>query len=149
MDLLKNTLTFFLFTAILFGGQHICAQNTNPYRSIKYDSVVMYDYDSPFRPIIDDDGNLEQTISKSTKLNEKEITELNAFLCEKSSFGNSASACFDPHLGIVYYKNGKPYGHLSICMSCNRLKANPDLPALDQDQIGMSKRFANISTIYY
>jgi hypothetical protein len=49
-------------------------------------------------------------------------------LCNKSTYGGDVAACFDPHLGIVFYKASKPSAYVSICLDCNYLVSSIKIP---------------------
>lgn len=102
-------------------------QVNNPFQNIAYDSVVAYDYEgSAGKLIVDDSDKLAKTIYKSVVLPEPKT--IAAILGDPASYGGDMAACFDPHLGIVYYKNGKPAHHVSICLSCNSLSSTVTIP---------------------
>lgn len=112
-----------------------------PIRCLKYDKVVIYDYEPSDKAgdIVEPDGKLTKNIKKQAELDQKTIDLLHAKLAQKSSFGNGASACFTPHLGVVYYLNKKVVAHIAICLSCNRLKSSLPLDAQKQGKYGVGK----------
>ena len=101
----------------------------NVFSTINYDSVIAYSYDGEGgNEIIDSKGRLMNTIKKQTILNESQIIRLTNSLCNKSNYGGDVAACFDPHLGIVFYKANRPKDHVSICMDCNYLVSSIKIP---------------------
>lgn len=115
-------------------------QVKNPFLALKYDRVVMYDFEggkgaeSVF--IIGDKGELAKTVKKQVQLNKKTIAALNKRLGQNESYGGAQAACFDPHLGFVYYEHGKVVAHISICLDCNVLHSSMDIPAQMQRKTG-------------
>lgn len=107
----------------------IVVKAQNPLSSLKYDSVVAYDYDSRDQQlIVDDSGQLAKTVSKRINLPANSINEIITILGDDSTFGGDLAHCFDPHIGIVFYKENKVIEHLSICLDCNSLNSLIPLP---------------------
>src|SRR3954451_11109836 len=94
-----------LLTAFLCSNGQI----TNPFLSLKFDNVIMYDYEphSKNPSLLDDKGQVLKTveISKQVQLDQSTIEKLNKRIGGKQSYGQSTAMCFEPHLGIVYYQN--------------------------------------------
>ena len=114
-----------LIIVILFGS-NLFSQKTNPFASLLYDRVVMYDYE-PHEygaTIIDKNGVLEKKINKRVLLEKSAVDVLNKKLGQRSSFGRGISNCFIPHLGFVYYYKNNVVAHISVCMDCNRMFSN-------------------------
>ena len=130
-----------LLLAILFFT--VCSahsQTKNPFISLKYDRVVVYDYNrEDMERSIVEGGKLTTSIQKQAQLGPNEISGLNTKVWEKRSYGGGVAACFIPHLGIVYYRQNKIVAHISICMDCNRLVSSIDIPAQRQGKQGSGK----------
>jgi len=121
-------------------------QIKNPFQTLKFDKVIMYDFKGGKGSdlyIVDDKGQLAKSISKTVELSKQNISRLNSKLGDSKSYGAPTSACFDPHLGIVYYAQGKIVGHVTICLDCNRLYSSIEIIAQKQGKIGQGK------TAYY
>lgn len=104
------------------------AQITNPFATLKYDSVVMYDFiPGGEEGQIVSKGRLDGKIKKRVMLDKATVNSLNNILGLKSSFNGIIAGCFDPHLGFVYYRSGKIVGHISVCLACNQLYSTPDI----------------------
>ncbi len=128
---------------------NVYAQKENPFDKMVYDSVVIYDFDwrgesEEYFSIIDEKNELARTVKKSKILTEKESKNLSVVLGLKSSYGEGSSACFLPHLGIVYYKNGNAAAHVTICMGCNILESSIEIPNQKQ-----GKQESEEGDIYY
>ena len=125
------------------------SQKHNPYAALKFDKVVMYDFEpsgDKGGSIVEANGQLTKHVSKQVRLDRTAILQLNQRLGNKVSFNWGTAACFDPHLGFVYYQGKKIIGYITICIDCNILSANLKLPAQTrskegEDATGMSKSF--------
>ena len=62
------------------------------------------------------------------------LQSLNSRLGSDDSFGNGSASCFDPHLGIVYFSQGKPCAWINVCMECNRMEPSLPLQAMKQGE---------------
>jgi hypothetical protein len=127
----------FFFTLLICLSVAARAQEGNPFSGLKYDSIVIYDFNTkmtgrPELSIVQEDGSLAVSIAKSKRVTTKEAKALSERVGLKSSYGKGEAACFDPHLGIVYYRNGKPLEYISVCMDCNRLEASIKIPNQEQ-----------------
>lgn len=144
-----------LFFIMLHLTGTLAAQVDNPFLQIKTDSLVMYDFvggKGGNLYIVNDDGTLANTISKSVTLDKNVSLQLMHKLGSKTSYGGGVAACFDPHLGFVFYNKGKLVAHVTVCLDCNRLHSSIDLKAQKQGETisgndnyytaqGMSKSF--------
>ena len=98
------------------------ANSNNVFANVIYDKVVAYSYDGEGDiEIIDEKGKLANKIKKQVELSKAQTIKLTNTLCNKSTYGGDIAACFDPHLGVVFYKTNKPVAHISICLDCNYL----------------------------
>ena len=127
-------------TCIVFctsGSKPLDHQNVsdNPYLTLACDSMLFYDFDCGTDggiPIINDKGALAHEIIKSVKPDKSTANEFNKIIGLHSSYGSSQAACFEPHLGVVYYKRGKAVASINICTSCNILKSSLPITAMHQ-----------------
>ena len=118
------------------------SQANNPFLKLKFDKVVMYDFEGTKGYnlyIVNEKGQLATSITKQTQLDKEAIINLNAKLGNKKSYGCGTAACFDPHLGFVYYLNGKVIAQITICLDCNRLSSSIDIKAQKQCKTGSGK----------
>lgn len=123
------------FLGLLLWMDLVHAQN--PYLTLQYDSLVIYDFDwyskdERYRSILDESGKLVPTIKKSVRLSPKDAIELTKAIGDSTSYGQITAACFDPHFGMVYFLQGQPTEHITICMSCNFPKSSLEIPARNQ-----------------
>lgn len=115
---------------------HRIAAQDNPFLTLQYDSVVIYDFEwrtkyASHLSIIDN-GKLASTVTKSARLKKKEAAKLVRLMGDSLSYGKSEAACFEPHLGIVFYREGKFAEYITICIDCNRLVPSIRIPAQEQ-----------------
>jgi len=119
-------------------------QTKNPFLSLKFDKVIMYDYqplgEDP--SLVDNKGQLVTTvkIKGHVLLDRATIDKLNIKMGDKKSYGQVTAMCFDPHLGIVYYLNGKIVRYVLVCMDCNALRADVEIPAQKQNKQGQGDK---------
>lgn len=137
-------MAFFTISAGQVKGQ-------NPYLKLQYDSVVIYDLVTEGGEV-SADFETDKSYRKRARLDERSINRLSKKLGEKRSFGVRPSICFDPHLGITYYRQGKPVAVVNVCLDCNNLESSLALRSQVRDRInddgtqgeylsGMSKSF--------
>ena len=104
----------------------------------------MYDYQSAGEDheLIDNRGQFITSvkIKKQVQLDSATIKQLNKRLGDKKSYGQVTAMCFEPHLGIVYYLNGKIIRHVLVCIECNGLSADIDISAQHQDKQGQGDK---------
>ena len=126
---------------LLSFGLTVYGQTSNPFLTLKFDKVIMYDfYPSSDKggSIIEDNGLLTKNIKKQVQLDSLTWTNLDKKLGDKRSFGGGTADCYNPHLGFVYYFQNKIVGHITICMDCNRLNSSIEIPAQKQKKIKFS-----------
>ena len=114
------------------------APTNGVFAGIPYDSTVAYSYDGEGGQEIMDDGVLSGRISKTAVLNGKQTAAITDILSDKSTYGGPLAACFDPHLGLVFYREGKPAAYISVCLACNYLVSSVPI----QDEGGFSDKGA-------
>ncbi len=130
------------FFILLISSLSVNGQVKNPFLQLKFDKVIFYDFKDIGEKgslIVDNVGKPIQNIIKQVRLDTVTIKKLNIKLGDKKSYGNVTASCFDPHCGFVYFLNGKPVGQITICISCNRLYSNLDIPAKKQGKQGEGK----------
>lgn len=122
----------------------------NPYLTLDYDSLVICDFGN----LVETEGNVTQIGSryllkskpqKRVALGLVEAKEFSNRIGLKSSYGQSAAACFVPHFAALYYKGGVGIASVEICVDCNQLYTSHNIKSLvfdsDKNEYGMSKEF--------
>lgn len=104
----------------------------HPFDTLRFDRVVAYDYDGAPEKRIVKDGQLQQRLIRHERdLTNKQVRWVNSLLGDSTTYGGGTAACFDPHLGLVYYRNGAIVAHVSICLDCNYLESSARIPAME------------------
>jgi hypothetical protein len=103
-----------------------------PFSTLDYNKIIAYDfkgdeelYDAP----IDKQGNFIPIIGKQQFLSQEQADKILKALAKKSSYGEASAACFNPHLGLVFFKDNKKINQISICLDCNGSTSEIDIPA--------------------
>ena len=105
---------------------------------LQYDSILAYSFDgfherTSILKLLQ--NRRFQYISDYKKLNDRSGNKLIHILSSKSSFGFSTAACFQPSLGILFFKQGRTVYEVNICLDCNSLSSSSPLQAqLYQDK---------------
>jgi len=104
--------------------------NENVFSKIDFDEAIAYNYDGEGGiDIIDkENGKLANKIKKQFVLDKTQAIKFTNQICDSTSYGGDIAACFDPHLGLVFYKTQKPVAYISICLDCNYLVSSIDIP---------------------
>jgi hypothetical protein len=103
-----------------------------PFNKLDYNKVIAYDYEGGKGEggiNIITDGKLAPTVKQQKELTQEQVDDLTNYLGANSTYGGNKAACFDPHLGIVFYKDRKIVAHISICLECNYLSSSIKIPA--------------------
>ena len=68
-------------------------------------------------------------ILRQKSLNQKQVDFLTNFLTNNKTYGGSSAACFEPHLGFVFYRDNDIQCVVNVCLDCNYLESSVDIPA--------------------
>lgn len=96
------------------------------------DSAIALDYtgflgEHTYMPL-NENGQWINTIAKRKKLSAEQLQLVNSVFGNKKSFDNPMMvSCYEPRLGIVYFKDNKVIGQSAICLSCARLESTAKL----------------------
>lgn len=132
----------FFFYLFLFVNLFGYGQKSTPFAKLTYDKVVMYDFEGGKGTdlyVINADGQLAKNVKKQAQLTLTENNTLSKKINSKKSYGAATASCFDPHLGFVYYYNGKVVAHVTVCLDCNRMRSSIDIPEQKQGKTGSGK----------
>ena len=122
-----------------------------PFDTLHYNKVVAYEYEGceePYPAVLNEQGEFVPVITKQKLLSPEQLITLTKSLTSPMSYGGSTSACFNPHLGIVFYQDTSVSVQINICLGCNYLIASKYIPATESirsndnkfAEIGFSKR---------
>jgi hypothetical protein len=102
---------------------------------INFDKVIAYDYEGseePFPSVIDKNGNFIPIIDKQIALTATQIDFLiNEILTANSTYGGQTAACFQPHLGFVFFNKTESVFVIDVCLGCNYLISDKNIPATE------------------
>jgi len=69
-------------------------------------------------------GRSINTIKSRQKLEHNQISKLNAIIGNKKTYKNpNLTACYNPRLGFIYFKNNKVICQTQICLECSQLQS--------------------------
>ncbi|WP_343664927.1 hypothetical protein [Chryseobacterium mucoviscidosis] len=106
--------------------------NGIPFSTLDYDKIIAYDFrgdEEMYNAPIDKQGNFIPIIEKQQFLSQEQADKILKALAKKSSYGETSAACFNPHLGLVFFKDNKKINQMSICLDCNGSISEIDIPA--------------------
>ncbi len=116
----------------------------SPFNTLRFNKVVAYDYDGRDGEKVLDIitfGKLAKKIIKQKGLTQDQVDDLTNYLGSDSTYGRTKAFCFNPHLGIVFYKGNKVVAHVSICLECNSLSSSLKIPATEATKIKIGDDF--------
>ncbi len=112
--------------------------NSKPFDTLKFDKIIAYDFkgsEEPNPSIITKENKFTNVILKQQFLNKEQSQFLIESLTNNSTYGGTFAACFNPHLGFVFYNNDKIVFKVDVCLSCNYLISSSDIPAMTSKMI--------------
>lgn len=112
--------------------------NSKPFDTLKFDKIIAYDFEGSEEPnpsVINKVNNFTNVILKQQFLNKEQSQFLIESLTNNSTYGGTFAACFNPHLGFVFYNNDKIVFKVDVCLSCNYLISSSDIPAMTSKMI--------------
>ena len=104
--------------------------------AFKCDSAIIIDYSGSFGEHsylpLNDKGQWINTIKKRKKLSVDELQFIQQIFGDKSTFKNPLIiGCYEPGLGIIYFKDNKVIGQSAICIGCARIESTATLGSGD------------------
>ncbi|MDI9311887.1 MAG: hypothetical protein QM535_16870 [Limnohabitans sp.] len=120
-----------------------------PFSNLDFDKIIAYDFEGseePYPDVIDKNGNFVPTILKQKALTQEEADKILKILTSNSTYGDTTAGCFNPHFAIVFYKNSKKINQINICLGCNFLSSEINIPAQTHRKInkGTANEYAII-----
>lgn len=108
-------------------------QYKTPFDTLKFDKVIAYDFDGseePYPSVVSPrDSSFVPVILHQKELDIKQVDNLTKLLTDNTTYGGITAACFQPHMGIIFYHNNKINYIVNICLDCNYLIASTQIPA--------------------
>lgn len=128
---------------IIFILPIVIFSQTNPFKDLKYDKVVAYEFEGSGEQMIKILLNSDpDKISKSAVLSKDQINQIELALTSKTSYGNRTMSCFDPHFALVYYKKEKIVATIDVCLQCNSLRSTLEIPATTLSYTQLTEDYA-------
>lgn len=114
----------------------------SPFDTLDFNKVIAYDFDGEERAYANsirkmNSNFFSDAVLRQRALQNKEIQFLLDFLSEPKTYGGETMACFEPHLGIVFFKDKQVKYVIDICMDCNYLNSTSVLPASVSNKMKM------------
>ncbi len=102
-----------------------------PFDTLDFNKVIAYDFDGGiFESIVDINTNkFSNVVLRQKELKIDDIEFLIDFLSDTKTYGEVTFACFEPSLGIVFYKDNQICYVIDVCLDCNSLNATTEIPA--------------------
>ena len=82
-----------------------------------------------YSAVIGKDGKFIPIIKKQQFLTQNQADNILSALTKDTSYGEVSAACFNPHFGLVFFKNDKKVNQINICLGCNNSISEIDIPA--------------------
>lgn len=125
----KVLLEYISFAPLINPNPKIAA----PFNKLRYDKIIAYDFGDGYSEetlrVIDPQGRFVSNISKQQALSQAKADNILTALTTKSTYGGSNAICFNPRFALVFYKGSKVVNQINICMDCNYLVSEIDIPA--------------------
>jgi hypothetical protein len=105
------------------------AYNSDPFSKIYFDKVVAYDFTGNSDiSLIDSNGNVTKTVTKSVVLDSNQLKEFKLILMDSTTFGEQPPKDFYPHLGLIFYNGKTIVEYLEVSLLCTNVFASFDIP---------------------
>ncbi len=136
---MKKKLILFLVCGVFLSLAQTSFQSgknlPGPYKYLKYDKVIAYDYFSN-KNIVEDGKLNESLIKKKVILTSAQIDTLHSFIFNIKTYGALREyTCYRNCLGIVYYLNNNIVAHMSVSIECNYLSSSLNIPAMEYSKV--------------
>ena len=116
----------------------------------KFEKIVAYKMSGEEGEVIENGKISDKVLGSGELLTAKESKELIEIFHHKSTYGEVLYACFEPHVGYVFYtEENEIVAYTSICLKCNWMKNHPDIGKFSFSELG-NKRLGEIEKkIFY
>lgn len=112
--------------------------NGDPFGHLQYDKIIAYDFEGQEESImnpIDEKGRFVSVILKQQVLTQLQADNILQHLSDVKTYGGTSAACFNPHLGLVFFKDNQVVSQISICLDCNLIDSKIPIPAVTYKKI--------------
>lgn len=145
-NVIEQLLRFFQVTdSVIKANQDSTIEHSEAvtFSELSYERAVAYEYDGTGGfLILDRGGELHQSVTSSKPLSSDQAADLVNLIDDPKMYGANYADCFDPHLGVVFYRLGRVVGHVSICLDCNYLLGSQPIPASMQQSVQVSPDYS-------
>ncbi|KIC95972.1 hypothetical protein OI18_03590 [Flavihumibacter solisilvae] len=107
-------------------------KNGVPFSKLDYDKLIAYDFAgsaNTYPSVIDQKGNFVPVVMGQQYLSQEQADKILSALTNNSTYGEVTAACFEPHFALVLYKDNKKVTQINVCLDCNYLIAEIEIPA--------------------
>lgn len=115
---IKTIIHILIVLCLCTSGFYANGQTTNPFLSLKFDKIILYDYeqDGENPSFIGDNGQVIKgvKINRQATLDSATAKIFNTKIGDYKSYGKASASCFEPHLAILYYLKGKVATYISL-----------------------------------
>ena len=111
-----------------------------PFDTLRFNKIIAYDFEGSEEPnpsVINQKNNFTSVILKQKYLNNVQSNKLIETLTDETTYGESTAGCFNPHLGFVFYNNNKVVYVVDVCLDCNYLISESEIPAMVKKKINI------------
>ncbi|MBI3233279.1 MAG: hypothetical protein HYZ42_04445 [Bacteroidetes bacterium] len=112
--------------------------NGKPFDLIDYDKIIAYDFEGTEEPnpsILDNKQQFAPVVLAQQFLTQRQADNILTSLSSESTYGEGTAACFNPRFALVFYKNNKKVNKIDICLDCNYLEADFEIPAVTHKKV--------------
>lgn len=107
-------------------------QNGIPFNKLDYDKVIAYNFagsEEPYPSVINEKGKFVPVVLGQQYLTQMQADKILSTFTSKATYGEATAACFQPHFALVLYKENKKISQINICLDCNYLISDIEIPA--------------------
>ncbi len=125
----EQELTNYILKAQTISPNKILA---HPFDTLNYDKIIAYDFEGseePYPSVLDRDLKFVPVVLNQKALTQTQVDKILSALTKNSSYGEGTAACFNPHLGLLFFKDNKFKNAINICLDCNYLISDLVIPA--------------------
>jgi hypothetical protein len=113
-----------------------------PFDTLNYDKIIAYDFEGseePYPGVLDQNQKFVPVILKQQALTQRQADEILSALTKRSTYGEVTAACFNPHLGLLFFRENRFKAAINICLDCNYLNSDVVIPAETHFKVNKGK----------
>lgn len=115
----------------------------HPFDTLSYNKVIAYDFDGrgEFLTSVFQDGRFLRVIKKQQSLSQNQVNFITQLLSDTLSYGEVTAACFDPHLGFLFFLDDSIVFQANVCLDCNRVHSSIPILAKQHVRVDIGKEY--------